>query len=343
VRSEKKVQLTLLIIISLILIPQMCLAGKYTGDFMYIGVGVRSLGMGGAVSSIADDASAIFWNPAGVSQIRKTEVEVMHAFLYENLAHYDNVSICQPLPNEVTIGLSWTRLTIPDIPVFLEDYLIEHPNVAERSSRLDWNLPGVADSSFTSYDDLFQFCFSKHLRTKLDFGWAFFEVPLDVYFGGNIKYIKREILSNLGNGTGFDVGLLLKSPLAGLVDIDWLGDFSFGVNMQNIGGTTITWDTESQNQDEVLFNTKLGISLEQPLPKQHLNLILAMDTDYVYDKTHYYGMEIQYKRLLSARMGYYFEEYTAGLSVNIYEFILDYAFVTNTLGNTNRIGMRFNF
>jgi len=31
------------------------------------------------------------------------------------------------------------------------------------------------------------------------------------------------------------------------------------------------------------------------------------------------------------------------LSVNIYEFILDYAFVTNTLGNTNRIGMRFNF
>jgi hypothetical protein len=342
VRSEKKILLAVLIVIAFIL-PQYCLGGKYTGDFMYIGAGVRSLGMGGAMASVADDASSIFWNPAGISQIRKTEIEVMHAFLYENLASYENVSISQPLPNEVTIGLNWTRLTIPDIPVFMEDYLIEHPNVAERSSRLDWNLPGVPDSSFTSYDDLFQFCFSKHLRTKLDFGWAFFDVPLDIYIGGNIKYIKRQILNNLGNGTGFDVGMLLSSPLAGLLDIDWLGEFNFGLNLQNIGGTTITWDTASQNQDDILFNTKLGMSLEQPLPWNNLNMILAMDTDYVYEKTHHYGMEFQYKRLLSARLGYYQEDYTAGLSLNVYEFILDYAFVTNTLGNTNRVGMRFNF
>ncbi len=341
-KSEKR-RGVIIILGAFLLLPLFCMAGKYTGDFMYIGSGVRSLGMGGAVASIADDPSAIFWNPAGISQIRKTEIEVMHAFLYDNLAYYDNVSICQPLPNEVTIGLNWTRLTIPDIPVFLEDYLIEHPNVAERSSRLDWNLPGIPDSSFTSYDDLFQFCFSKHVRTNLDFGWAFFEVPLDIYFGGNIKYVKRQILNNLGNGTGFDLGILLSSPLAGLVDIDWLGKFNFGLNMQNIAGTTITWDTESQHQDDILFNTKLGISLDQPIPVWNLNLILAMDTDYVYDRTHHYGMEVQYKRLLSARVGYYDEEYTTGVSINVYEFILDYAFVTNTLGNTNRIGMRFNF
>jgi hypothetical protein len=331
------------IIFVLFLLPVLLFGGKYTGDFMYIGAGVRALGMGGAVASVADDPSAIFWNPAGISQLRQTEIEVMHAFLYENLATYDNVSICLPLPNEVTIGLNWTRLTIPDIPVFLEDYLIEHPNVAERSSRLDWNLPGIPDDSFTSYDDLFQFCFSKHVRSDLDFGWAFFEVPLDIYFGGNIKYIKRQIQNNLGNGTGFDLGMIMRSPLAGLVDIDWLGDFSFGINLQNIAGTTITWDTESQHQDDILFNTKLGISLDQPLPVRDLNLLLAMDTDYVYEGSHHYGMELQYKRLLSARIGYYEEEYAAGISVNIYEFSLDYAFVTNVLGNTNRIGMRFKF
>lgn len=325
------------------LLPGLLFAGKYTGDFLYIGTGVRAMGMGGAVCSISDTPSAIYWNSAGIAQIRKTELEVMRAFLYEDLAYYDNLSICQPLPNEVTIGLNWTRLTIPDIPVFMEDYLIEHPNVAERSSRLDWNLPGVPDSSFTSYDDVFQFSFSKHVHSNIDFGWAFFEVPFDIYLGGNVKYIKREILNNLGNGTGFDLGVMLRSPLAGLIDIDWMGDFCFGVNFQNIAGTTITWDTASQHQDDILFNTKLGVSIDQPLPFWNMNLLLATDTDYVYDRSHHYGLELQYARLLSVRMGYYEEEYTAGISVNVYEFMLDYAFVTNALGNTNRIGMRVRF
>lgn len=331
------------IMIFLLLLPLMLTAGKYTGDFMYIGAGVRSLGMGGAVSSVADDPAAIFWNPAGISQIRNTEIELMHAFLYEDLALYENVSICQPLPNEVTIGLNWTRLTIPDIPVFLEDYLIEHPNVAERSSRLDWNLPGVADSSFTSYDDLFQFSFSKHLSSTIDFGWAFFEVPVDLYFGGNIKYIKREILSNLGNGTGFDLAFLGKTRFSELVDVGWLGDVNLGLNLQNIGGTTITWDTESQNKDEVLFNTKLGLSLHQPLSFINSKLILAYDHDYVYEGDDHYGMEFEYKRLLSIRMGQYSSDFTAGLSINVYDFSLDYGFITNTLGNSNRIGLKFRF
>jgi len=332
--------LTLVIVI---LLPLILWGGKYTGDFMYIGAGVKALGMGGAVASVADDPSAIFWNPAGISQIRNTEIEVMHAFLYEDLALYDNVSICQPLPNEVTIGLNWTRLTIPDIPVFMEDYLIEHPNVAERSSRLDWNLPGIPDSSFTSYDDLFQFSFSKHVRTHLDFGWAYFDIPLDLYFGGNIKYVKREILDNMGNGTGFDLAFLADTKFSELVDVSWLGDVNFGVNLQNIGGTMITWDTESQNQDEILFNTKLGVSLHQPIKRYHLNTIWAYDHDYVYDGEDHFGLEIQYDRILSLRMGHYAQEYTAGISVLVYDFALDYAFVTNTLGNTNRIGIRLRF
>ena len=332
-----------LFIVIIVFVPLFLWSGKYTGDFMYIGAGVRSLGMGGAVASIADDPSAIFWNPAGISQIRNTEIEIMHAFLYEDLAFYDNVSICQPLPNEVTIGLNWTRLTIPDIPVFMEDYLIEHPNVAERSSRLDWNLPGIPDSSFTSIDDIFQFSFSKHVRTNFDFGWAYFDIPIDLYFGGNIKYVKREILNNLGNGTGFDLAFLADTRFSEQGDVSWLGDVNFGVNLQNIGGTMITWDTESQNQDEILFNTKLGISLHQPIKRYHLNTIWAYDHDYVYDGEDHWGLEVQYNRILNVRMGHYGQEYTAGISVIVYDFVLDYAFVTNTLGNTNRLGLRLRF
>ena len=42
---------------------------KYAGSFLELGVGARAMGMGGAFVSIADDGSAFYWNPAGVSQL----------------------------------------------------------------------------------------------------------------------------------------------------------------------------------------------------------------------------------------------------------------------------------
>jgi long-subunit fatty acid transport protein len=39
-----------------------------------IGFGGRAIGMGGAYIAVADDYSAIYWNPAGLAQMRKTEV-----------------------------------------------------------------------------------------------------------------------------------------------------------------------------------------------------------------------------------------------------------------------------
>jgi hypothetical protein len=38
-----------------------------------LGIGARALGMGGAVSSLVDDASAVWWNPAGLSQMAAKE------------------------------------------------------------------------------------------------------------------------------------------------------------------------------------------------------------------------------------------------------------------------------
>ena len=40
-------------------------ATKYAAEFLKIQVGARALGMGGAFTAVADDASAPWWNPAG--------------------------------------------------------------------------------------------------------------------------------------------------------------------------------------------------------------------------------------------------------------------------------------
>ncbi|MSR83315.1 MAG: hypothetical protein EXS58_10405, partial [Candidatus Latescibacteria bacterium] len=40
----------------------------------FSGVGVRAMGLGGAFAGVADDFSAVYWNPAGLAQLRQFEV-----------------------------------------------------------------------------------------------------------------------------------------------------------------------------------------------------------------------------------------------------------------------------
>ena len=317
-------------------------AGRYAGDFMAIGAGVKPLGMGGAFAAVADNADAVYWNPAGLSRIREIEVGLMHAFLYEGLAYYDNATLAVPLPNEVTVALNWTRLSVDDIPEFSEEHLVG-TNVDLRSAFPDLHLSGEPDSYFSSTDDLYQFSFSKHVHHDLNLGWYFFELPVDMNFGGTIKYIKREMYGYLGTGTGFDIAFLFRTDMAVLFDQEWMGKLNAGLNFRDLGGTTITWDTESAHEDEVLFTTKLGVAIDQPVPQWNSAFVLAWDMDYEYNEVHHFGLEWQYKRLGALRTGYYDKNFSAGLSLNVYNFVLEYAFVTNTLGNTNRVGLRFNY
>lgn len=55
-----------------------------TASFLDIGVGARALGMGGAYTALADDANALYWNPAGLSKLEKREFTASHAELFES-------------------------------------------------------------------------------------------------------------------------------------------------------------------------------------------------------------------------------------------------------------------
>jgi hypothetical protein len=55
--------------------------GTFDGQFLKIGVGARAEGMGGAFVGVADDATALFWNAAGIARIEsdKSELTFSHA------------------------------------------------------------------------------------------------------------------------------------------------------------------------------------------------------------------------------------------------------------------------
>lgn len=55
-----------------------------TAAFLDIGVGARALGMGGAYTALADDANALYWNPAGLSKLEKREFTASHAEMFES-------------------------------------------------------------------------------------------------------------------------------------------------------------------------------------------------------------------------------------------------------------------
>jgi long-subunit fatty acid transport protein len=53
--------------------------GTIGGQFLKIGIGARATAMGSAFVSVADDASAIYWNPAGVARVSKNVATINHA------------------------------------------------------------------------------------------------------------------------------------------------------------------------------------------------------------------------------------------------------------------------
>ena len=52
--------------------------GTVGAQFLKIGIGARATGMGGSFTAVADDASAVYWNPAGISRLSGNIASVNH-------------------------------------------------------------------------------------------------------------------------------------------------------------------------------------------------------------------------------------------------------------------------
>ena len=94
------------------LVTLSCALGVTTSPFAtnaseQVATGARAIGLGGAFSAIADDASAMYWNPAGLSLIGHQEIALHHTDLYGTNIKENFAAFVLPLSSNLAVGVDW--------------------------------------------------------------------------------------------------------------------------------------------------------------------------------------------------------------------------------------------
>ncbi|MBD3288055.1 hypothetical protein GF337_04565, partial [candidate division KSB1 bacterium] len=84
--------------------------GTSAAAFLEVGVGARAMAMGGAYASVANDPTALYWNPAGIAWMGGVQCELMHnQWLVDT--NFDFIGLVMPVPTiRSVIGLNVSTL-----------------------------------------------------------------------------------------------------------------------------------------------------------------------------------------------------------------------------------------
>ncbi|MEO8167456.1 MAG: PorV/PorQ family protein [bacterium] len=94
-------------------------AGISAFQFLKIGVGARGVAMGESFVAVANDASALFWNPAGLADIKENEAIASHTEYIVDISH-EFFGITYRLGDADVVGASFSSLHMKDMEITTE-------------------------------------------------------------------------------------------------------------------------------------------------------------------------------------------------------------------------------
>ncbi len=296
--------------------------------------------MGGAFVALADDGSGFYWNAAGPASLPGFNVSMMYANMFNNLQNHGYASVSMPIFGGAVVSASWIRLAVEDIPRYWDNNLL-----LSRDRRYDdpigSGLRAPSTDSFTFANNAYFITFSKLSRVEADFGWQYFQLPIDISYGVNFKLLDIGLDDKKGSGLGIDLGIKFLAGLDDMFADDGFGDLSMAVAVQDLFKTAITWDTNSKQKDEIESAWRFGFAYGQPMRFMNSRLVLSYDIYTRYDWSWHLGSELIYSELLALRFGLNDGKFTAGAGLAYWKLSIDYAYQSHDLGNSHRVGISF--
>ena len=299
--------------------------GTSSGAFLKIGVGARATGLGESFVAVANDPTAIFWNPAGLASIQRHEVSLSHLewpadIQYEHIAY---VLPVKRLGGSVAFQLGALSTEI------------------EETTELQ---PFGTGRTFFFSDFIVGTAYARRWTDKL-------------LVGAGLKYVREDLGSDVG-------GPVTHAVLVDLGSIYYLGYGSvriatslsnFGSEMTPSGDYVSPYSGEVRSYDgfdpPLLF--RYGLAFE-PIENDVQRLTASFEVNQPADNALVFkgGAEWVWQRALALRSGYNFNadelNFSAGAglraAVGALDGQFDYAFTDGgLLGSVHRVtlGVRF--
>ena len=277
-------------------------SGTSAATFLEIQVGATAVAMGGAYVSRANDATGLYWNPAGVTQLTRNELILAHTVWIAD-TRFDYAAFVLPLGGAAgTLGLSLTSLSMDDMMVRTVE------------------MPEGTGEFFSAGDLAVGVSYARQLTDQFSIGFT-------------AKYIQESIWHETARAVAADFGTSFKTDLLGGMVIG-ASLTNFGTSMQLSGRDTrqfIRVDPTIQgSNDRIPFNIELD-SWSLPLSFQlGLSTDVTRSADYRWtvaaDATHpsdnnesvNLGTEFSYQEHFFIRGGYHalwLDESEGGLSL----------------------------